>query len=938
MNLRRVIAAPHLSAASMLIAFSVTFFSPVIFGGKIFLSDGQYSSFTAPFTTWNLMWQAGFPQLADTPSMTMYPIRILLKGLELPLGFNIFVVSAYMLAGIFTFGYVEKAIGNRFAALIAGISFAFGGFMIGHLGHTSMIHAAAWVPLLLWSLEELRQRYSVYWVAISMSAVVMCVLAGHLQIFAYSMMLAAAYVAFFATTAAIGWKRYLLVSALIFASGIGIACVQLFPTLELAPLTPRGEMTFERFNSLALPLYQIPHIIFPYLFGSESPSQIFVTGYFGEANTAEVAGYVGMTGLVFAIIGFLAYRQHAIARFWALVAVLSFLFALGDATPFAWVLYQIPVLNKFRVPARHLLEMTLAFTVLVALGTTALMNNMVSMMVLRRTLCATAVFFITTVIAVFLFYEKLEKLASQKDVVIPGFFLNPAIWVPSGIFIVTLLTLLLWRKDLPSCIKQGMILTAITIGLLNFAWFAYWRTNVGVADSLAKTPYIDKYHHLVTKTDHRIFPIEGHVTKGFGPEISRIHQIPSLSWYGPLLLTDFSALSSINGAGVANPIIASTENSAPDILGAKYLFANGPRSYQKNSLVISREDLPITLGKACDKRTPEEISLRLFQSLRATKITVVSYLACSTETLNNQEVVRLTAHHSNNKTSERSLLAGRDTSEWAIECKDVKQQIKHSKAAVFDKQKSRRLEDPECQIHTFVSSVTLPGELLTGLTLKWAGAPATTQIMKLSIQDERTGEIYLVSRNDLYFLDHKKWKPLEALQEVLVFENTEVLPRAWLVPEVVSMSKADVLRTIHTSQMPGGTKFDPRKTALTEEPYAFLSPANDHNATVRIVQLDDTAVGIQTSSKAPAFLVLSDMYYPGWRATIDDIEIPIIKTNYALRGIPVPAGEHLIRFSYRPTTLYLGAAISAITVLMLIGLLVMKQLRTSCSIWTRCLR
>ena len=54
----------------------------------------------------------------------------------------------------------------------------------------------------------------------------------------------------------------------------------------------------------------------------------------------------------------------------------------------------------------------------------------------------------------------------------------------------------------------------------------------------------------------------------------------------------------------------------------------------------------------------------------------------------------------------------------------------------------------------------------------------------------------------------------------------------------------------------------------------------------------DEQVVLRTSSPSDGFLVLSDAYYPGWRATVDGAETPVYATNYLLRGVYVPAGEH----------------------------------------------
>src|SRR5438105_2057673 len=67
-------------------------------------------------------------------------------------------------------------------------------------------------------------------------------------------------------------------------------------------------------------------------------------------------------------------------------------------------------------------------------------------------------------------------------------------------------------------------------------------------------------------------------------------------------------------------------------------------------------------------------------------------------------------------------------------------------------------------------------------------------------------------------------------------------------------------------------------------------------------------------------VVLSDTFYPGWRARVDHKPAPIYEVNGAMRGVVVPAGSHTVTMRYRPVSVYLGAAL---TVAGILGALVM---------------
>lgn len=82
----------------------------------------------------------------------------------------------------------------------------------------------------------------------------------------------------------------------------------------------------------------------------------------------------------------------------------------------------------------------------------------------------------------------------------------------------------------------------------------------------------------------------------------------------------------------------------------------------------------------------------------------------------------------------------------------------------------------------------------------------------------------------------------------------------------------------------------------------------------RIIHEDPQRIVIQASLREPGLLVLADAWFPGWQATVQSETgvrpAPIYRTNRILRGIWLETGEQTVEFCYRPTTFYIGAAIS----------------------------
>jgi uncharacterized membrane protein YfhO len=89
-----------------------------------------------------------------------------------------------------------------------------------------------------------------------------------------------------------------------------------------------------------------------------------------------------------------------------------------------------------------------------------------------------------------------------------------------------------------------------------------------------------------------------------------------------------------------------------------------------------------------------------------------------------------------------------------------------------------------------------------------------------------------------------------------------------------------------------------------------------------MVSCEPERVIIEADLASDGYLMLTDTYYPGWRAYVDGEESSIIRANLLFRAISLAAGQHRVEFAYEPTFLKIGAAISSATLLVVVvGLL-----------------
>ena len=96
------------------------------------------------------------------------------------------------------------------------------------------------------------------------------------------------------------------------------------------------------------------------------------------------------------------------------------------------------------------------------------------------------------------------------------------------------------------------------------------------------------------------------------------------------------------------------------------------------------------------------------------------------------------------------------------------------------------------------------------------------------------------------------------------------------------------------------------------------------DAPVSILSYSENEILLAASAERPGYLVLSEVWYPGWRATVNGEAAPVLRANYALRALPVPAGDIEVRLWYAPESWRRGLELFGVGILLLVGLLLWR--------------
>lgn len=902
----------------------VVFFSPVILQGRLLAigADALYNflpNLYSPKVLWDPLLFAGFPMMADPESMTWYPPAFLLSWSLWT--WNLFVLGAYVAACSFTYGYVYALNRSWLAALFSGTVYGLSGFMIAHLGHTHIIQSAAWVPLVIWSLESLRQKFSARWFIIGSVGVALTLLGGQPQIFFYALILSGVYASALGWSAPAGRWKYYLGSLLMAALGMGLAAIQIVPTAELLTQSSRVGYSFTDYVSHSLPPRQALTMIFPTLFGGAHGSGAL--SYFGAPNQSELTGYLGLLPLMLAAVGAIACRRKPIVAFWLCVSLFAALLVVGDATPLARLIYHVPILKGFRAPARHFLELSLAVSVLSGLGVAAIIRARASAALVWKVVILACLAMLACVVLLSLNSGHIAALAANRGIAQWSWFpwANRAVGVPLLIFLLAIVSLVCWRKNPASRFRSALLLSMLIIDLGSLGWFYEWRYSSWDKASLTAPETASRYRNLLDATNQRLMTYRKYPDgrDEMPPNLTRLWGVPSVSGYNALILSRTARLFPMNEIGeVSGPLWRDLDDSSLNLMAVRYIFLpSDPLTKDDRGVSWFTGDMLFWLGSDCNERTHDALKVTLPAPVTSTAVGIVSRLACASQIPDGTEVARLRLTDTDGNVASRSLLVGRDSSEWAYDCDKVKPQMKHHRARIFSSYPSRMYDQP-CEGHLYVAEFDLGGAIeIKSIELEPAGGSGAIVVEKLSLVNARNKQSFPI---DPALFDSQAWRFVEDTKESRVYENLRTLPRAWLAPEVLAVTPDEALDAIKTSRLADGRRFDPTRTALVEGLSASTVNDADTSATATVTKFVNSQMEVRTSSARARFLITSDAYYPGWRASIDGQDVPLYRADYAIRGVLVPAGDHTVRFDYRPHSFYLGASISLASILLLSAL------------------
>jgi hypothetical protein len=343
---------------------------------------------------WDPYEDLGIPLLAETQVGALYPLSLLFLGPFSPARtLALFILIHHTLAALFTYILARSLAMGRPAAVVAGLAFGLGGFLMAQVPNLNIMAGAAWLPLILYGVTRLKS-----WPAALLAGVPLAVqiLVAQPQIVFYTLVVVAGYgvyqisTDFFSSltpTLSLGERgaggegpmhravRTALFFAVAVGTGLLLAAPQLLPTWELQQLSVRDQARgLEFLTENSLPPAMWLNLLLPGAFGNN------VVGFQGGDPFQEVFVYIGFIPLLLLPFG---WGERA-ARFFWLLLLAGALLAMGGHTPlYEYVMQHLPGFALFRIPARWLMVVNLALAMLAGFGLERLLREGVSRAGLR---------------------------------------------------------------------------------------------------------------------------------------------------------------------------------------------------------------------------------------------------------------------------------------------------------------------------------------------------------------------------------------------------------------------------------------------------------------------------------------------------------------------------------------------------------------------------
>ncbi|MFQ6101855.1 MAG: YfhO family protein [Anaerolineae bacterium] len=802
------------------------------------------------FILWNPYVFSGHPMLGDVMTQTFYPPN-LLGALLFPLARAwVFLIWGHMgMTGLLMYGYLRHLSLRPASALFGATIWMFNSVAVVWLEAPQFLSTSAWLPGIFWllSIGKKHHRWSAIAGAGAMFGVL--ILAGQMQYAIGAAWLIGVWGTFHAAVQSAKQRRMVLLPLItvlvVGALGVGIGMIQLAPAIELIKLSHRAPLL-----TLLQTRWSLRHIItlwMPDFYGNSIRSP-----WWGDGNIAEMSGYFGLWPFVLSLCA-LAWCKRLDGRFWGGMIFIVLLSLWG--TPIAYLLSWVPGIRYVRL-TRLLYFIPLTGSMAAAFALDAAQDHLPQHP--RRVWATLAI--VTSLLVVasgVVIFPQFEQIVEHSKY----------LWPQVG----TLISLLIIGLVGWGVVRKHPAWGTLLIVLVSCADLMAWGMPFNPVNSLdilyPENPITDWLRQ--DPGLYRVLPLQSDRVV-FGPSVLSIFGFQEPGGYSSQIVRRYRDLAkAIQGrvdvwwmAPNTQMLVHSEFDPLFSMLNVKYVLS----SYSRPERIIVE-----VASEGCLTDVP----------LRQEGL-VTQEFQVANPGLNRVDLKFRPVENPGQATLRFWLWRNHIDGELIASIPFQAAEISTEGEKVF-----------------FFAPVTYSA----GETFVW-GVELTEAEEEPGLALCRAGD----GQNIAFSAYSTQLRFADTIQGVWIYENPNVLPRAYVSHHVEAVTDEDALARIRNKEFDPwhsvmiSVPMSPELQALAETPrWSSISPAN-------VVEYSSHKVVVDVQTDSPGILVLSDNWYPGWYAKMDGQDADILRVNYALRGVYVDGGTHRVEFQFRPPSLHLGAA------------------------------
>lgn len=439
---------------------------------------------TGTIPSYNPYTFAGVPLDSNVQAAPFYPFNVLFFLFDFAFAWTILILLQPLLAMSFLYVYLSRIGISKWAAIVGALSWGFGGFSIAWLAWGTIMQTALWLPLMLLFIEKNKPFLLGF-------AMIMTIVAGHMQIALYTMLAAIAYL-FWRNKFS---KKYVFVFVVVGA----ITSIQWIPFMRSVMESGRVDSEAWKLAGWFLPWKHLIQFAIPDFFGNPA-----TLNYWGEWNYGEFIGYIGIIPIILAMS---AVGIRGTTGFYMVVAGLSLLCMLPNPLSFLFYKLRVPFLSVMQ-PTRLMVLVDFSLAVLASIGLDHLLKG--NKKSIQKSILLFGLLF------VFLWLFVLGAKIEHIDVVKRNLVL------PSVLFVF----FLIWLR-MRKIAGVAILILVVAFDLFRFGWKftpftpkEYFFPTTKVITFLQNQPKPFR----VMSLDDRIFP----------PNVSSYYGIETIEGYDPI--------------------------------------------------------------------------------------------------------------------------------------------------------------------------------------------------------------------------------------------------------------------------------------------------------------------------------------------------------------------------------------------------------------------